>query len=49
MIENMMAIDYDDDNMYDACMRDPCPLGTAAKIARFSAASSPSPFDRRSK
>jgi hypothetical protein len=49
MRENKRAINYDHDNMYDASMRDARPLGTAAKIAQFSAASSPSPFDRRSK
>jgi len=47
MKENMRAIDYDNDNIYDACMVDPRLLGTAAKTAQFSAASSPSPFDRR--
>jgi hypothetical protein len=45
----MRTIDYDDDNMYDVRMTDPRPLRTAARTAQFSAASSPSPFDTRSK
>jgi hypothetical protein len=45
----MSAINYDHDNMYDPCLIEPRSLPTAAKIAQFSAASSPSLFGRRSK